>query len=380
MEYVVIGMEIICVFVLLVVLYGCLFENRKCKRKDRLFVATTFFSMLGTFVDAIGKLLNGNIEYVKAARVTLLFCFIFGYLITALYVHYLLEVIEEKHHVPKFFPMIVGGTLLSVIIFTIVGAVTGNLYSYVDGYYTVGSWYPFSQVYYYLVAVYGITFLIYYRKYVSRHDMIAFFSYYVLPLVSLVCHFICPELNFSFVAVSMSMLILYVAIQGEINAEHLGREKRLKEQSYTDFLTGLQNRRAYDRACDQMQGNHNVGVIFCDLNALKYVNDHHGHMAGDDLIMAFTERLRQHFDKENIYRISGDEFMVMIPNISAREYERKVDEFRDSLDADERLMASVGCEYGIGDHILDLVRVAEKKMYGEKDKFYQIFPEYKRGR
>jgi len=129
-----------------------------------------------------------------------------------------------------------------------------------------------------------------------------------------------------------------------------------------------------------MQGNHNVGVIFCDLNALKYVNDHHGHMAGDDLIMAFTERLRQHFDKENIYRISGDEFMVMIPNISAREYERKVDEFRDSLDADERLMASVGCEYGIGDHILDLVRVAEKKMYGEKDKFYQIFPEYKRGR
>ncbi len=380
MERILIGMEIICVLVLLVLLYGCFFEIRNSRRKDRLFIATTFFSMLATLIDAIGKLLNGNIEYVKAARVISLFCYIFGYMITALYIHYLIEVISERRKVSKGFPYVVGFTLLAVIIFSIVGVVTGDLYTYVDGYYTVGSWYPYSQIYYYVTAVYGITLLLLYRQSVSRHDMIAFFSYYVLPLFSVICHFVWPELSFSFVAVSMSMLILYVTIQSEISAEHRGREKRLTKESYTDFLTRLQNRRAYDRACEAMQENHNVGVIFCDLNALKYVNDHQGHMAGDGLILAFTERLREHFEEKYIYRISGDEFMVMIPNISARDYERKVEEFRASLDADERLMAAVGCEYGIGDHILELVRVAEKKMYGEKDKFYQIFPEYQRGR
>lgn len=81
------------------------------------------------------------------------------------------------------------------------------------------------------------------------------------------------------------------------------------------MLTGLLNRRAYDNACKMLIGNCQVGVIFCDVNSLKYTNDIFGHEAGDKLIKSFASILKNSFRNDETFRISGDEFVILLSTI-----------------------------------------------------------------
>ena len=81
------------------------------------------------------------------------------------------------------------------------------------------------------------------------------------------------------------------------------------------MLTGLLNRRAYDNTCKMLIGNCQVGVIFCDVNSLKYTNDIFGHEAGDKLIKSFASILKNSFRNDETFRISGDEFVILLSTI-----------------------------------------------------------------
>ncbi len=95
------------------------------------------------------------------------------------------------------------------------------------------------------------------------------------------------------------------------------RVRALTHQAHHDELTGLPNRdgahealraaiaRAYRR-------NRHVGVLFCDLDGFKAVNDTMGHDAGDELLRAFAERLRATVRADDVVaRLGGDEFVVV---------------------------------------------------------------------
>lgn len=99
----------------------------------------------------------------------------------------------------------------------------------------------------------------------------------------------------------------------------------LEKLALTDALTGLPNRRAFDRDFDAAfdvaeQRGAALGVLMIDLDGLKRVNDAEGHARGDRLLVAFAERCREalgHFGA--LYRIGGDEFGALIPNLAAED-------------------------------------------------------------
>lgn len=142
--------------------------------------------------------------------------------------------------------------------------------------------------------------------------------------------------------------------------------------STTDILTKLNNRRAFENALKETEANPSVGVVFCDVNGLKATNDNLGHSAGDALLLRFTELLRKHFLFSEIFRISGDEFVVLRQNVDENEFFADVDEFRHAIDAQQDI-ASVGCTCGSGSNILDLVVIAEKDMYADKKAYYERY-------
>lgn len=78
-------------------------------------------------------------------------------------------------------------------------------------------------------------------------------------------------------------------------------------------MTKCKNRTAlewvYDGHYDSTQS---IGVIMCDLNGLKKVNDSYGHESGDKYICDAAEVLTSCFGTENVYRIGGDEFAVIL--------------------------------------------------------------------
>lgn len=82
------------------------------------------------------------------------------------------------------------------------------------------------------------------------------------------------------------------------------------EQMYTDVLTGVWNRRAFEELfADQLNTNPRMFVAIVDLDSLKYLNDNFGHRAGDDALKSVADELSEQFPGRT-FRLSGDEFVV----------------------------------------------------------------------
>ncbi|MBB5225412.1 GGDEF domain-containing protein [Treponema ruminis] len=157
--------------------------------------------------------------------------------------------------------------------------------------------------------------------------------------------------------------------------------ERLEFMSNVDLLTGLRNRNSMNYRVDLfVSGERKVpapfGVIFADLNGLKQANDTGGHIAGDALLKKAGNLLSEVFDKDEIYRAGGDEFVVITPDCAKEQFERKVEEIRKK--------ASYGCEvcFAIGSHwdekgenLRLAMHLADEAMYADKNKFYEEHPD-----
>lgn len=96
----------------------------------------------------------------------------------------------------------------------------------------------------------------------------------------------------------------------------------LRRLAVEDPLTGLPNRTLlYDRIGRALAGRartgRGVGILFCDLDAFKDVNDRHGHQAGDTVLRAVAERLQAAARTvDTVARLAGDEFVVVCPDVA----------------------------------------------------------------
>ena len=91
---------------------------------------------------------------------------------------------------------------------------------------------------------------------------------------------------------------------------------KLFELAYTDSMTEVQNRNAYEECLKKLRKpNANISritVIVIDINGLKEINDGFGHFCGDDAIKTVAKALRETIGaKADIYRIGGDEFVCI---------------------------------------------------------------------
>ncbi|SPM36886.1 Two-component response regulator, PleD family, consists of two REC domains and a diguanylate cyclase (GGDEF) domain, partial [Mycobacterium rhizamassiliense] len=144
---------------------------------------------------------------------------------------------------------------------------------------------------------------------------------------------------------------------------------RLEEQSallrkiaQTDALTQLLNRSTLAPQLSAHAGR--CSVVLIDLDNFKTYNDRHGHEAGDQLLVAFADALRWSARKEDVvFRIGGDEFLVMLVGAAHAEAERTLDRLR-------RRWAEAGTPVtysaGIAAGERDLMRLADEQMYADK--------------
>ena len=151
------------------------------------------------------------------------------------------------------------------------------------------------------------------------------------------------------------------------------KEKMLLDLVFTDSLTGVHNRRSFDDFIDKVIHNENdiqiLGIVVCDINGLKKINDKYGHSSGDSILMGFCRGLKGIIpDSSTIYRIGGDEFVVIIPHITQEQLDVL------SLKIFEILESSPIKEYGVAvgtrlfidqktQDILTLIKEADKAMY-----------------
>ncbi|OKY25735.1 MULTISPECIES: GGDEF domain-containing protein [Thalassotalea] len=145
-----------------------------------------------------------------------------------------------------------------------------------------------------------------------------------------------------------------------------------------DGLTGLGNRRHFDQQIKRAMHHANrqgtkVGLIVCDLNKFKAVNDNHGHHVGDQVLTHFAQALIESVrDSESLFRFGGDEFAIIVEN--ADEQALTIIESRlqhsvntNSLLARYEVSSSIGCALMTrADNEYSLFERADNCLYQQK--------------
>jgi len=154
-------------------------------------------------------------------------------------------------------------------------------------------------------------------------------------------------------------------------------EQKLEELSYHDNLTGLFSNNYYTMQAKNLNENSDcsLGIIMCDLDNLKAVNDTMGHAYGDKLIINFANLLKNEFGNQSILiRKGGDEFLILVVNIS-KEYTQqlysrllKAMDNYNSISPFMSIEASVGWAYtptSLG-KVEETFKLADEMMYSNK--------------
>ena len=110
----------------------------------------------------------------------------------------------------------------------------------------------------------------------------------------------------------------------------------VQDLAYKDGLTGTQNRAAYSQAMETMEveirlGRAEFAIVMVDLNHLKRINDVHGHDKGNAYIKNLCNVIKSIYAFEDIYRIGGDEFVVMIQDDEYRKRDVLFTSLREKL-------------------------------------------------
>ncbi len=154
-------------------------------------------------------------------------------------------------------------------------------------------------------------------------------------------------------------------------------EERLKYLSLHDPLTGLYNRIYFEEGLRRVKDGKfgPVGIIVCDLDGLKFVNDTLGHDTGDTLLEVTACVIGKSFRKEDIVaRIGGDEFAVLLPHSSEKSVAVACKRLRNNIAgynaANPELPLSISVGFAVSseasENIDELFREADNKMYREK--------------
>ncbi len=154
-------------------------------------------------------------------------------------------------------------------------------------------------------------------------------------------------------------------------------ENQLKYISLHDSLTGLYNRAYFEEEMRRLESRRfsPVGLLTCDIDGLKLINDALGHDKGDNLLLATANVLRESFrEGDMVARVGGDEFAVLLPNSDRDALERATQRIRHAVTKYNKNISEFPLSISIGSAIAidafknmgDLFKEADNNMYREK--------------
>lgn len=168
-----------------------------------------------------------------------------------------------------------------------------------------------------------------------------------------------------------------IALINDVTEKELLKQS-LEEKALMDELTGVGNRRSFERFTDAMALSDMLPVCFvsADCNGLKAVNDTYGHLVGDEYIRMSALLMRTVLPEDsNIFRVGGDEFMIILPSTD----EVRAREIIASLKKEEGTFAvkenPISISYGVScmetaeDTVKKFIELADRRMYDEKQEY-----------
>lgn len=149
--------------------------------------------------------------------------------------------------------------------------------------------------------------------------------------------------------------------------------RNLEQISFRDQMTGAMNRYALNSYLARAHLERDMGLIYCDLIGLKRVNDRFGHASGDRTIIQAYQVLGGMFPVDQIFRMGGDEFLVVREGVGREKFQESVEQLKAAA-VSSRCWLSIGsawCQAG-GKSFNDLMNEADENMYENKRTYYRL--------
>ncbi len=179
-----------------------------------------------------------------------------------------------------------------------------------------------------------------------------------------------------------ALLLVVSGLYGKLHAlqAQVGQLKRQEEMlrrcSQYDVLSGTFNRNAFAERAKELREMETMGVVMCDIDGLKLINDTLGHHAGDELIRVAARILNECCSPADaVFRMGGDEFLLLLPQTEASQnVEEVVRGIRSAVLAYNQSAASLPLSVSLGyavpedrqPTLEDLIKLADSRMYQEK--------------
>lgn len=171
--------------------------------------------------------------------------------------------------------------------------------------------------------------------------------------------------------------VKFVAVVSKEITDIKKTEEKLKYLSLHDPLTNLYNRAYFEEEMHRLDNNRFelVGLIMCDIDGLKLINDTLGHDKGDELLAVASRVIRKSFRESDVVaRVGGDEFAILLPNSPKSKVEEICNRIRSSVidynRENPRLPLGISTGFAIrtgpGQSMAALYREADNSMYKEK--------------
>lgn len=147
----------------------------------------------------------------------------------------------------------------------------------------------------------------------------------------------------------------------------------LEYASYTDTLTGVYNRHKYREVLHRFETESpkSLGVMYADVNGMRTLNDSYGNHYGDRILKDVSNILKE-CGPENVYRIGGDEFVLLFANMDKQEFQDKALQLKQKLESNQSCDVSLGCVWTEGEiNVSAQITQADEMMYAEKQTYYQ---------
>lgn len=189
--------------------------------------------------------------------------------------------------------------------------------------------------------------------------------------------FVSKESSGRILVIGISLFIFKSGIDQILEVKKLKKDNLekeiLKNMAYTDAMTHLGNRFAYEQEKNRLERKEQTQVIIliADMNGLKQANDSYGHIYGDQIIRETARILEESFkDVGQCFRIGGDEFCVLAENVNRQVFEtciRKMEERASELhESIKEYGIASGVAEGESQNIEDLFHEADNLMYARK--------------
>jgi len=173
----------------------------------------------------------------------------------------------------------------------------------------------------------------------------------------------------------LQLIIRFASIYA-IAVQRKWSEEKLFYLSMHDALTELYNRSYFEQEMRRIEEGRyqSAGIVVCDIDGLKRINDTLGHQAGDEILKASAKVIKESFRRSDVVaRIGGDEFAVIIPNADLDSVVNACSRTRDAVseyNSNNPLLLSISMGYAVSDKtpfkMYELFREADNKMYQDK--------------